>query len=132
MSVLSGSSILVTGATGSFGKAFLNYALANLDPQRIVVFSRDELLTWISAYWFSGAIGTSFTPYAESGAPPARIPQPAVFTIFPADLVNAPREFAERFFDVRSWSEEEHGGHFAAWECPEVHVAGVRRAVALF
>src|SRR5436190_942894 len=40
---ISGSSILVTGATGSFGKAFLGYALANLDPQRIVVFSRDEL-----------------------------------------------------------------------------------------
>src|SRR6185503_10849989 len=35
--------ILVTGATGSFGKAFLTYALANLDPQRIVIFSRDEL-----------------------------------------------------------------------------------------
>ena len=43
MSVLSGSSILVTGSTGSFGKAFLRYALANLDPHRIVVFSRDEL-----------------------------------------------------------------------------------------
>jgi UDP-N-acetylglucosamine 4,6-dehydratase len=43
VSVLSGSSILVTGATGSFGKAFLSYALTNLDPQRIVVFSRDEL-----------------------------------------------------------------------------------------
>lgn len=43
MSVLSGSSILVTGATGSFGKAFLGHALANLDPHRIVVFSRDEL-----------------------------------------------------------------------------------------
>ncbi len=43
MSVLSGASILVTGATGSFGKAFLHHALTNLDPQRIVVFSRDEL-----------------------------------------------------------------------------------------
>jgi UDP-N-acetylglucosamine 4,6-dehydratase len=43
MSVLNGSSILVTGATGSFGKAFLAHALAELDPQRIVVFSRDEL-----------------------------------------------------------------------------------------
>ncbi|GAB1644779.1 UDP-N-acetylglucosamine 4,6-dehydratase (inverting) [Krasilnikovia sp. MM14-A1259] len=43
MSISSGSSILVTGATGSFGKAFLRHALANLDPQRIVVFSRDEL-----------------------------------------------------------------------------------------
>ncbi|GAA2694072.1 MULTISPECIES: UDP-N-acetylglucosamine 4,6-dehydratase (inverting) [Actinoplanes] len=43
MSEISGSSILVTGATGSFGKAFLKYALTHLDPARIVVFSRDEL-----------------------------------------------------------------------------------------
>ncbi|UPK76748.1 UDP-N-acetylglucosamine 4,6-dehydratase (inverting) [Nocardioidaceae bacterium SCSIO 66511] len=43
MSVLSGSRILVTGGTGSFGKAFIRYALDHLDPQRLVVFSRDEL-----------------------------------------------------------------------------------------
>lgn len=43
MSILSGSSILVTGGTGSFGKAFIRYALDNLDPRRLVVFSRDEL-----------------------------------------------------------------------------------------
>ena len=43
MSVLRGSSILVTGGTGSFGKAFLRYALDHLEPRRIVVFSRDEL-----------------------------------------------------------------------------------------
>lgn len=43
MSVLSGSSILVTGGTGSFGKAFIDYALKNLDPKRLIVFSRDEL-----------------------------------------------------------------------------------------
>jgi UDP-N-acetylglucosamine 4,6-dehydratase len=40
---LSGSSILLTGGTGSFGKAFLRHALDHLDPRRIVVFSRDEL-----------------------------------------------------------------------------------------
>ncbi len=43
MSVLTGSAILVTGGTGSFGKAFLDYALAKLDPARLIVFSRDEL-----------------------------------------------------------------------------------------
>lgn len=43
MSVLRGSSILITGGTGSFGKAFLRYALDHLDPKRLVVISRDEL-----------------------------------------------------------------------------------------
>jgi pimeloyl-ACP methyl ester carboxylesterase len=96
------------------------------------VFSRDELLTWIVVYWVSGAIGTSFTPYAESGSrATGRIDVPAAFTIFPKDLVNAPREFAERFFDVRSWSDERAGGHFAAWECPPDYAAGVRTAVTL-
>jgi UDP-N-acetylglucosamine 4,6-dehydratase (inverting) len=40
---LQGSSILVTGGTGSFGKAFIRHALDHLDPRRLVVFSRDEL-----------------------------------------------------------------------------------------
>jgi pimeloyl-ACP methyl ester carboxylesterase len=96
------------------------------------VFARDELLTWITAYWVSAAIGTSFTPYAERGAkPPARVDVPTAFTIFPKDLVNAPREFAARFFDVRSWTEATRGGHFAAWECPDDYVEGVRTAVTL-
>jgi UDP-N-acetylglucosamine 4,6-dehydratase len=40
---LQDSSILVTGGTGSFGKAFIRYALDNFGPRRIVVYSRDEL-----------------------------------------------------------------------------------------
>ena len=43
MSCLKESSILVTGGTGSFGKAFVKYALAYLDPRRLVIYSRDEL-----------------------------------------------------------------------------------------
>lgn len=43
MSVLENTSILVTGGTGSFGKAFIAYALENLDPRRVAVLSRDEL-----------------------------------------------------------------------------------------
>lgn len=98
------------------------------------VFTADELLTWITAYWVSGSIGTSFTPYAaggDAGPRTGRIEVPTAFTVFPHDLVNAPREFAGRFFDVRSWSEEAAGGHFAAWEQPEAYVRGVRTAVAL-
>ena len=43
MSVLRDSSILVTGGTGSFGKAFIRQLLDTLGPKRVVVFSRDEL-----------------------------------------------------------------------------------------
>lgn len=43
ITILQGSSILVTGGTGSFGKAFIRYALDNFDPRRIVIYSRDEL-----------------------------------------------------------------------------------------
>ncbi|WP_189141160.1 UDP-N-acetylglucosamine 4,6-dehydratase (inverting) [Nonomuraea glycinis] len=43
MSILSGSSVLVTGGTGSFGRAFIRHALDSLGVRRLVVFSRDEL-----------------------------------------------------------------------------------------
>lgn len=96
------------------------------------VFSRDELLTWVSAYWLSRCIGTSFTPYADGGGKPwPRVETPTAFTIFPRDLVNAPRRFAERRFNVQEWRELPRGGHFAAWEYPHDYVQGVRAACAL-
>ncbi|WP_114560649.1 epoxide hydrolase family protein [Desertihabitans aurantiacus] len=96
------------------------------------VFTRDEILTWITAYWVSGCIGTSFTPYVDkTGRPAGQITAPTAFTLFPRDLANAPREFAERFHDVRSWEEPPAGGHFAAWERPEDYVRGVRTALEL-
>ncbi|CDO11465.1 enterotoxin [Mycolicibacterium cosmeticum] len=96
------------------------------------VFTRDQLLTWITAYWVSGAIGTSFTPYVEGGInPDGWIDIPTAFTIFPKDLVNAPQEFAARFFNVQAYTEHTSGGHFAAWECPAEYAAGMRTAVTL-
>lgn len=65
MSVLSGSSILVTGGTGSFGKAFIQELLDNHDPRRIVIYSRDELKQYecrqmfkddVRLRWFIGDI----------------------------------------------------------------------------
>lgn len=95
------------------------------------VFSREELLTWVTSYWVSACIGTSFTPYATGGDMPERITPPAVFTIFSHDLVNAPEDFARRIFDVRTWRQQEAGGHFAAWEQPQAYAAGVHEAVRL-
>jgi pimeloyl-ACP methyl ester carboxylesterase len=94
------------------------------------VFTDDEALTWVTAYWVTGAIGTSFGPYAANAPMDwARVEAPTVFTIFPKDLVNAPRRFAERYFNVVDWRAFERGGHFAAWERPEEYLWGLRRAL---
>ena len=96
------------------------------------VFPRDELLTWITIWWVTGAIGTSFAPYAFREPPSSdRVDVPTVFSRFPADLVHAPRELAESFYDVRVWDEQPAGGHFGAWEQPEGFVRGLRQAIAV-
>jgi pimeloyl-ACP methyl ester carboxylesterase len=46
--------------------------------------------------------------------------------IFPRDIVPTPREFAERFFDLRGWTRMPRGGHFAAMEEPELLVEDLR------
>jgi pimeloyl-ACP methyl ester carboxylesterase len=94
-------------------------------------FPRDDLLTWVTAYWVTGTIGTSFSSYVEETDPVTEVATPTVVSIFPHDLVPAPRSFAERFFDVRVWEEQPRGGHFSAWEQPECFVAGLRAAVAV-
>jgi pimeloyl-ACP methyl ester carboxylesterase len=100
------------------------------DGSLVDVYSLDEALTWVMAYWVAGSIGTSFAPYAVGGRKDwPRVEVPTVFTVFPRDLVNAPRRFAERFFRVAEWREFERGGHFAAWERPQDYLWGVRRAL---
>merc|ERR1711959_772486 len=42
-SIYNGASILITGATGSFGKAFLKRLLDDYSPKKVIIFSRDEL-----------------------------------------------------------------------------------------
>jgi pimeloyl-ACP methyl ester carboxylesterase len=94
------------------------------------VFPRGDILTWITAYWVTGTIGSSFAPYVERGKPlENRVDIPTAVTIFPKDLVPVPRESGERLFDIREWDEEPSGGHFGAWERPKVYVAGLRRAI---
>ena len=45
--MLNGKSILITGGTGSFGKAFTRYVLENYDPRKIIIYSRDEFKQFI-------------------------------------------------------------------------------------
>ena len=50
--MLNGSSLLVTGGTGSFGNKFIEMTLKNYNPKKIVVFSRDEMKQWEMAKVF--------------------------------------------------------------------------------
>lgn len=49
-----GSSILITGGTGSFGNAFVSMTLAHYNPRRLIIFSRDEIKQWDMAQKFQG------------------------------------------------------------------------------
>jgi pimeloyl-ACP methyl ester carboxylesterase len=95
-------------------------------------FSKDELLTNITLYWVTQTIGSSFLPYfaqqqqAQQRNGDARPDVPAAVAIFPKDLVNAPREFAERVLDLQRYTVMPHGGHFAALEQPDLLVEDIR------
>lgn len=94
-------------------------------------FAKDELLTNIAIYWLTETIGSSFRMYYETQHDPpgrtgGRTDVPTGVAIFPGDLVPAPREFAERFFDLRRWTEMPRGGHFAAMEEPDLLVEDIR------
>ncbi|HKW11722.1 MAG TPA: hypothetical protein VJO33_15150 [Gemmatimonadaceae bacterium] len=81
-------------------------------------FTRDELLANVMLYWVTRTINSSFAPYFDvthAGARTwigqkikewtSRSSVPAGFAMFPKDLSSPPREWAERFFDVRRWTE---------------------------
>ncbi|AUY48047.1 epoxide hydrolase family protein [Streptomyces sp. CB01881] len=96
-----------------------------------IPFEEEVLLTWISVYWFTNTIGTSFTPYAEVAPPVPYVATPTVLSAFSHDTKPAPRCFASRFVNVREFIEHENGGHFAAWEQPLHYAEDLRRAVGL-
>src|SRR3984957_17965750 len=52
--MLTNSSILITGGTGSFGHTFVPMTLAKYNPRRLVIFSRDEMKQWEMAKQFRG------------------------------------------------------------------------------
>lgn len=81
-------------------------------------------LTNIFIYWATETVRPSFTPYFASGETPPtdfrKIDVPTGAAIFPKDIVPAPREYGERFYNIRRWTEMPKGGHFAALEEPEL------------
>ncbi len=98
-------------------------------------FTKDELLTTITIYWATQTMNSSMRRYFEKrqgGAPAGlrpgeRIECPTGVTMFPGEReLVVPREFAERVYNVRRWTEPARGGHVAALEEPEVLVEEIR------
>ncbi len=94
-------------------------------------FTMDELLTWVTAYWATGTIGTSFGPYTEPAALPERVETPTILSVFAHDIKPEPRSYAEAFLNIRGYVQHRAGGHFAAWEQPGAYADDVRRAVKI-
>jgi microsomal epoxide hydrolase len=95
-------------------------------------FTRDELLTNLTVYWATGTATSSARLYCETlraggfGGPAGRIEVPTGCAIFPGEILRPPRAWAEAAYDVRRWTEMPRGGHFAAFEQPELFVEDVR------
>ncbi|GIT23336.1 MAG: hypothetical protein CM1200mP40_30180 [Gammaproteobacteria bacterium] len=94
-------------------------------------FTKDELLTNVSIYWFTSTITSSTRIYYENRATPAQksmefINVPTGAAIFPAELFIVPRAWAEAAYDLRHWTVMEEGGHFAALEQPDLYLNDVR------
>jgi pimeloyl-ACP methyl ester carboxylesterase len=101
-------------------------------------FSHDELLTHVSLYWFTETIASSCRMYLESRRAPLvfqrdeRIAVPCGVLRLAREEPMPPRAWVERVYDVVRWTEKPEGGHFAAWEEPDVFATDVREFVAPF
>jgi epoxide hydrolase len=100
------------------------------DPANVL--TRDEMLDNVMLYWLTAAGASSARLYWESFTKPLLGPVecPVGCSIFPKEIFRGSRRWAEKqFADLRYWNEPEKGGHFAAFEQPELFIAEVRAAI---
>ena len=94
------------------------------------VLTKDELLDNVMVYWLNQAGASSARIYWESfgsAAAGVQISVPMGATIFPKEIFRTSRRFAEKMYtNIIHWNVEDTGGHFAAFEQPEVYVDEVR------
>jgi len=97
------------------------------------VLSRSELIDNIMLYWLTNSGASSARLYWESfnrtagGGGNNSVTVPTGCSIFPQEIVPTPRSWAERRYpNIVYWNKLEKGGHFAAFEQPELFVAELR------
>ena len=97
--------------------------------------TRDHILDNITTYWLTGTGASAARSYWESGqavaraagqAPPA-VSVPVGFTTFPGEIVATPRSWVEKAYPTLVYyNKVDRGGHFAAWEEPELFSTEIR------
>ena len=106
------------------------YAWTDCDGNPENVISRDEILDNIMVYWVSNTGTSSARLYWESIDIFKEIPQvkvPMGASIFPKEIIRTSRRFAERVYtNIIYWNELNKGGHFAAFEKPQLFVEEVQ------
>jgi pimeloyl-ACP methyl ester carboxylesterase len=118
--------------------AYYKIARAFVDGQPSGNLTRDHILDNVTAYWLTGTGASAARSYWEAYGPdaptagsqplaPPRIP--VGFSAFPGEIWRTPRSWAEKCYPTLSYfGEAERGGHFAAWEEPELFAAELRAA----
>src|SRR3954464_12260566 len=108
--------------------AYYKISRAFVDGQPSGNLTRDHILDNITTYWLTGTGASAARSYWEAygpDAPPAEaLPEvsiPVGFTPFPGEIWRTPRSWAEKSYPTLSYFREvDRGGHFAAWEEPEL------------
>jgi pimeloyl-ACP methyl ester carboxylesterase len=93
------------------------------------VLGRDELLDNIMLYWINGNGASSGRLYWESFGRGTRhtVSVPTGFAVFPKEVFPPVREWVEEsYVNIVHWAEYDTGGHFAAFEVPDIYVEEIR------
>jgi pimeloyl-ACP methyl ester carboxylesterase len=110
---------------------------AFVDGEPVGNLTRDHILDNITVYWLTGTGASAARSYWESGQAAARaagqapppVSVPVGFTTFPGEIVATPRSWVEQAYPTLVYfNKVDRGGHFAAWEEPELFASEVRAA----
>jgi pimeloyl-ACP methyl ester carboxylesterase len=117
--------------------AYYKIAGAFLDGKPSGNLTRDHILDNVTLYWLTGTGASAAREYWESGmaaalaagkTPPA-VTVPTGFTAFPGEIYVAPRTWVEQgYSNLTYYNRAERGGHFAAWEEPQLFAEELRSA----
>jgi pimeloyl-ACP methyl ester carboxylesterase len=115
--------------------SYYKIARAFLDGQPAGNLTHDHILDNITLYWLTGTGASAARLYWENGHSTAGTPPPVTipvgFTTFPGEIFAAPRSWVEKAYpSLVYFNEVDRGGHFAAWEEPELFSAELRAAFA--